>query len=245
MTSLSVITVFKIGQLFELENTVSSVRSQTVPPHEHILVVSGVNNPVDFEIKFANNFTKLIINKDLSIYNAMNIGLARSTGDALIFLNGGDCFVDCTSIEKIIKNYVSGRCLAMRAVQVYADDFYVRPALRRLSDLKKWPNHQAFIAAGVPARQVKFDELKTISSDMEWMRGLIDRCGVKLNHEVISKFALGGISNMPTISTTKARLLEGGYFQAFLEFVKFIIRVLFGKKNYYRIVLSYKNDKSY
>lgn len=243
MIKLSVVTVFKFGDPKELDLTVSSVRSQTKRPYEHILIVSGVRDLEDFRRKYENSDTRIFMNQDKSLYHAMNLGLESCAGDAILYLNGGDCFAACDSIEEIEKLYIPGRCLALRAMQSYGNDIYIRPAMRRLSELSVWPSHQAFVAPIAAARAVKFDEQKTISSDMDWMRELIKLCGVETAGLVVAKFALGGISNLPSLESIRVHFYEDGLYQATLESIKFMIFIVFREKRYYQIILGYKSDK--
>ena len=81
--------------------TINSIISQTYANKE-IIVVDG--NSTDGTIKIINkmskNFSKIIIDKDRGIYDAMNKGIALAKGEWTIFLNSGDVFKDINVLKK-------------------------------------------------------------------------------------------------------------------------------------------------
>jgi glycosyltransferase involved in cell wall biosynthesis len=240
---LSVVTVFKFGDTAELDSTVTSVRRQNVRPYEHIIVISGAQDPGQTECRYKNEYTRLIINRDRSLYNGMNLGMSAASGDAIIFINGGDELIGDYAIEALISRVPNSRCLAFRAIQYYKNDGYVRPSIARIGDLRTHPSHQAFVAPLAIARQIPFNEAKSISADSDWMRKLIALCGVDIDESVLSRFSLGGISNRPTPRTVKLRFRESGLRRGLLEGLKMCARYLLGERRYYRVLLSYKCDR--
>lgn len=246
MIKLSIVTVFKLGKMADLELTVASVRRQNLKPYRHVIVVSGVKNCYANNVQLLKNEdTVLIINQDRSLYQAMNIGLERATGDAVIFLNGGDEFYGDDAIEKINSKYQFGRCLAMRSAQCYGHDIYIRPSLARLADLAKYPSHQAFIAPLPAAKRVMFNEFRAISADYYWMKELADTYGCDISEAVLVRFALGGMSNYPTLKTVKQRFTESGTYRSALESLKVVARLLLGDRLYYSFLLNRKSDKEF
>lgn len=243
MMKLSVVTVFKFGDAAQLDATVTSVRRQNVRPHEHILVISGANDADQTEWHYKNEYTKVIVNGDRSLYNAMNLGMNAASGDAILFINGGDELIGDCAIETLAQRFSLGRCLAFRALQYYKNDGYIRPSMTRIAELSSYPSHQAFVAPLPAAKRVPFNEAKFISSDYDWMRKLIAMSGVDIDGSVLSKFALGGTSNRPTLHTVNLRFREAGVRRGLLESLKLGARYLLGDRLYYRALLSYKCDR--
>lgn len=242
MIKLSIVTVFKFGEIGDLERTMASVQKQKHKPYQHTIVISGVQDFNEITHGQNKNYEEFIVNKDRSIYDAMNIGLENSKGDAVIFLNGGDEFYSNRAIEIISSSYRSGLCLAMRTIQHYDGDIYVRPSSSRMEDLSRYPSHQAFVAPLPIAKCIHFNESKIISADYYWMKELVEHCGIVISDEILSVFALGGISNYPTLKTVKLRLCESGLRRSFIEFIKLLGRLTLGNRNYYRALLQYKTD---
>lgn len=242
---LSVVTVFKLGKLETvetLERTIISVQHQSIQPHEHILIVSGVEDESPFMAYRNAERISLLINIDNSIYNAMNIGLRLATGNSVLFLNGGDEFFDSNSIKKIQKLYRQGNCIAFRTAQIYDGDIYVRPSLKRMKEFHIGPPHQAFVAPLPFAKGVKFDETKRITADRKWMLEVMGGTKTTLSEEILSKFYLGGISNFPSLRKIKIYYQEKSSKCVLIETIKLIIMLTLGPKKYYKILLSYKSD---
>lgn len=100
---ISVITIV-YNDRYNIEKTIKSVESQTERNNIEYIVVDGASNDGTSDIiKSLNTIDIYICEKDTGIYNAMNKGLQRATGDYVIFMNSGDCFSDCDVISKIIK----------------------------------------------------------------------------------------------------------------------------------------------
>jgi len=87
----------------KIRETIESVCAQTYQGIEY-LIMDGASTDGTYEIaqKYLI-FKKLKIyrEKDFGIYNAMNRGIARASGDYIIFLNAGDTFYDKYVLEKI------------------------------------------------------------------------------------------------------------------------------------------------
>ena len=240
---LSIITIFKMGSLSDLKATVSSVKLQNAHNYEHIIVASSIVDEVGFEHEFKDGNTKIVLNKDHSLYDAMNIGLHMSCGDAVIFLNAGDEFNDSDSIRLVTTHFTGNRCLAFRTIQYYGNDYYVRPSIARMSNLMTYPGHQGFVAPLPIAKKCTFNYVKyPISADSVWMGQLINLCGIDISSKVLSKFPLGGISNNPSIKSIRVKNNEFGIIQAGFEFIKYLLLKCIGHKNYYRIIYYVKYD---
>jgi glycosyltransferase involved in cell wall biosynthesis len=100
--TISIITVNK-NNLNGLIKTFESVTSQDIDIYEYI-IVDGFSN--DGSIEYLNNISssshlKIIIEKDLGIYDAMNKAINIAKGDFIIFMNSGDCFADNSTLKAI------------------------------------------------------------------------------------------------------------------------------------------------
>src|ERR1044072_8154433 len=100
MTRVSVITInFNDGK--GLERTIHSVLSQTRPAFEFI-VIDGGSKDESLEVinRHRDKITHWISEKDSGIYDAQNKGIAKASGEYLLFMNSGDCFYDDTVLKK-------------------------------------------------------------------------------------------------------------------------------------------------
>lgn len=98
---ISIITINyndKVG----LQKTFNSVFSQTFKDFEY-LVIDGKSNDgsVEFIEQNKHKINYWISEKDNGVYQALNKGIRKATGDYLIFMNGGDEFYDENVLDKI------------------------------------------------------------------------------------------------------------------------------------------------
>lgn len=87
-----------------LERTCKSVLNQTFKDYEWIIIDGGSTNPATIATlkKFQNHTTYFVSEPDEGLYNAMNKGIAQAKGEWCIFMNGGDCFHENETLQKMI-----------------------------------------------------------------------------------------------------------------------------------------------
>lgn len=102
---VSIITVCYNAQ-DTIEKTIKSVVSQTYKDIEY-LVIDGLSqdNTTSIINKYATDISYFVSEKDYGIYNAMNKGIQRSTGDILYFLNANDYLFDNNVIEDVVNHF--------------------------------------------------------------------------------------------------------------------------------------------
>ena len=99
---LSVITVVKNDEK-NIENTIKSIISQKNIDLEYIVIDGfSTDNTLSIVKKYSKFISKIISEKDLGIYDAMNKGINIVNGDIVVFCNSGDFFYE-NSLEKVIK----------------------------------------------------------------------------------------------------------------------------------------------
>lgn len=78
-----------------IERTLKSVDNQSFRDYEH-LVLDGASTDGTQSIvgKYSNGLRSLYSEPDNGIYDAMNKGMSKASGEYLIFLNAGDAFHD-------------------------------------------------------------------------------------------------------------------------------------------------------
>lgn len=90
MPKLSVITI-NYNNLTGLQKTMHSVFQQTFKDYEFIIIDGGsTDGSKELMETHAHKLTYCVSEKDNGIYNAMNKGIAKSSGKYLLFLNSGD-----------------------------------------------------------------------------------------------------------------------------------------------------------
>ena len=117
---LSIITI-NYNNLEGLKRTYESVVSQTCQDFEWIIIDGGsTDGSKEFIEEHQAQFTYWCSEPDKGVYNAMNKGIAKATGEYLNFMNSGDCFYD----EHTLKNVFSQELVADL---VYGDWIRVYP----------------------------------------------------------------------------------------------------------------------
>lgn len=99
---LTIITI-NYNNAAGLQKTMQSVARQAVPPWQYI-VVDGASTDGSQDVMRQHAklpYITLISEPDSGIYNAMNKGIRLATGDYCLFLNSGDCLVDCNVLLRL------------------------------------------------------------------------------------------------------------------------------------------------
>lgn len=199
---ISVITVVYNAAAL-LESTIKSVLAQTYSNIEYILIDGGsIDGTMEIIKKYHKQIALTLSEKDNGIYDAMNKGLKKASGDFVLFLNAGDELFSNDTIEKIFSGsedadvYYGNTAIVNKSGIVVGD--------RRLSPPEKlnWKSlrfgmcvsHQSFIA-----RRLLCDFYNTdykVSADIDWVINVLKQSEKTVNTRLyISKFLEGGVSN--------------------------------------------------
>lgn len=103
MFKLTIITINR-NNAIGLRRTIQSVINQTSSVFEYI-VIDGASTDDSVEIikEYSDRITYWVSEPDNGIYNAMNKGILKATGEYLLFLNSGDELNNAEVIENILK----------------------------------------------------------------------------------------------------------------------------------------------
>jgi glycosyltransferase involved in cell wall biosynthesis len=90
MKIISIVTINR-NNAAELKRTIESVE-RFAPESSEYIVIDGASTDGSLEaIRSSKRINAWTSEPDTGIYNAINKGIARATGDYLLFLNSGDC----------------------------------------------------------------------------------------------------------------------------------------------------------
>ena len=205
---VSIITV-AYNCVHTLEDTIKSVLSQTYSNIEYIIIDGGsTDNTLDVIKQYESLFLgrlHWVSEKDDGIYDAMNKGISRATGDIVGFLNSDDYFTSNGVVEKIIQNFSD------EIDALYGDVHFIRDgnpdkciryySSKRFS--KKWlrfgfmPAHPSFYCRkSVYEKGGLYKTDYKIGSDFEMMVRLFYRYGLKAKYIPLDfvTMRVGGVS---------------------------------------------------
>ena len=241
---LLVVTVHK-GPIKDLIKTLKSIDAQIIQPKHSLVIASNI---FLHEIKkYKKKSRTFILNKDKSIYSAMNIALKHNTikNISVIFLNSGDLFYDRRSVYNIDKYLKLNRPIVGMQVLHWSNNYF---HTRKSYFIQ--PNylpHGAFICTErifgrFSRKNLFFDEKHIIDADGLWMKNIVklSDSGVVKIRKNISVHELGGVSTTPSLSSIN-HYRKISFFAFMKELSKFILKLLIINKSiYYRIIYSLK-----
>lgn len=204
---LSIITVVRNGE-DHIEECIKSILSQKNVDLEYIVVDGGSKDGTTAIIeKYRGCIDRLIFDKDSGIYEALNIGIAASTGEAIGFLHSDDFYQHPHVLSTVCEKF-----LESGAEAVYGDLVYIgrndpekivrvwRPGKFEFKKMRAgWslPHPTFFVRKEIYEKYGSYNEHLKISADYEMNIRLLFRNNVKVEYipEVLVRMRMGGVSN--------------------------------------------------
>ena len=231
---LAVITIHK-GDIKNLIKTINSIDKQLVFPDLHLILIHH-STSVDIKIKKKKN-RKILISKDRSLYQAMNIALKKTFNYSVIFINSGDELSNKRSIKKIISKLSTNKCLIFKTKILHGKTQFI-PRTSYFMNENYMP-HPSFIRPPViKNKKILMNEKYKIAADGLWMKQNISIFGKKKFPDVITNFYTGGLSTNPSLRSIKLQI-EFSYKEGLKELIKFILSKIFREK-YFQIIYVWK-----
>lgn len=194
---ISVITI-NYNDKTGLQKTIESVLRQSRELFEYI-VIDGASNDGSADVlkEYSDRLDYWVSEKDTGIYNAMNKGIAKATGDYCIFMNSGDVFYNENVIENVLP-YLDGTAIINGDTAYPSGRYDVSPDDVSLSFfMSSTIIHQSTFIRTDLLKNNNYDEKYRIVSDWKfWIEELIVK-GVtyKSIHLPISVFDENGIGS--------------------------------------------------
>jgi len=193
---------------------------QTESPYEY-LIIDGASTDDTIEIaqKYKEEFQKkrikyhILSEKDDGIYDAMNKGIAKATGDFIAFLNSDDWY-EPDAIQTVLKNYEEHpfdmAYGSIRYVGKKGAILIKNSRKDRLVSSRNW-NHPSTFAKKVLYAENPFDKDLKIYSDFEWFIKMRKRhllIHILPKGKPITNFTIGGTSTGNTFQSMLKRSKE-------------------------------------
>lgn len=190
-----------------ITSNLSSIKEQTHPFIEHIIIDGASNDNTLAIIKDQSPSAKIFSEKDNGIYDAMNKGIALATGDIIGILNSDDLYMNNSIIEKVVKLFEQENCDAVYGDLIYVDANDTSKIKRRWKAgsfikndfLYGWmpPHPTFFVKKEVYEKYGKFNLSVFTAADYELMLRFVYKYGIKVAYlqEIMVKMRTGGASN--------------------------------------------------
>lgn len=190
-----------------IADTLRTVDAQTWPDIEHWVIDGGSRDETLRIVDQHRQPWRLVLSEaDKGIYDAMNKGIARATGDYVGFLNADDMFESDHAVAAIAARAAEGADL------VYGDLVYVSATdTRRV--IRHWrsgsfepgqlsrgwmpPHPTVYIRKGLLQQLGGFDTSLKVAADYDLMMRCLVRKQATATHvpEVLVRMRAGGLSN--------------------------------------------------
>ena len=175
---LSIITI-NYNNLEGLKRTYESVVSQTCQDFEWIIIDGGsTDGSKEFIEEHQDKFAYWCSEPDKGVYNAMNKGIAKATGEYLNFMNSGDCFYDEHTLEKVFSQELMADLVYGDWIRVYPDhEEYKAAPPKAFYATVFFDNvcHQAmFVKANVLRNKGYDDDMHILADWKRWIEMSLD-----------------------------------------------------------------------
>lgn len=196
-----------------IRETLASVLAQTHPAIE-LIVIDGASTDGTVAILEEHRATAgrrgidiLVSEPDTGIYDAMNKGLARATGEVIGFVNAGDLLMTPETIAQVVDAFQRSHADAVYGDIIMVDEHDIHKVHRtwlsgtyhRANFRRGWmpPHVGTFIRKSVYDRYGHFNTQLRIGADYEILLRFLYKHEVPTVHlrAVLVRFRLGGMSN--------------------------------------------------
>ncbi|WP_437920146.1 glycosyltransferase family 2 protein [Sphingobacterium sp. LRF_L2] len=201
MSKISIITIV-YNNIRDIEFTIQSVVKQTYRNVEYIIIDGlSTDGTLDVIKKYSEHIDLLISEKDNGIYDAMNKGLAKATGEYVLFLNSGDELYEATTLEKIFSGeedadiYYGETKLVDEHRQILGDRRHKTPEHFNWRSFRYGMNicHQAIYIKR--SLTVPYDTSYKLSADIDWVIKAAKKSSHIVNvNDYVAKYLVGGMS---------------------------------------------------
>lgn len=245
---LSVITIV-YNNVRDIERTLLSVLNQSYTNIEYI-VVDGASSDgtIDILKKYEYRLSKLIIEKDKGIYDAMNKGLALASGDYVLFMNSGDEIYATDTVAKVFATAADAD-IYYGETEMYNEQWQSLGRRRhRAPEHFSWKSFRLGMSVSHQAIYIRrsltapYDLQYQLSSDIDWVIKAAKKARKIVRVQgYVAKYLVGGMSKKRHQQSLKER------FQIFSKHYGFLPNllnhgVIAVKLAYYYILHRKTND---
>ena len=242
MIKISIITIVFNNQAC-IKNCLKSVLSQSYPNIEHIVIDgSSTDGTLDKIEPYKSKLGCFISEKDSGLYNALNKGIKKATGDIIGILHSDDVFYSSDTISKIVTSFQNSDADLIYANGMYVDKedaslvkriYKAKPFRKRYLNFGWIPLHTTiFVKQEVFDEYDLYDENYSIASDYDISLRWFQNSAIKKHflNEWVVKMRLGGKSTTASLQKRKSKedleiIKKYNLFGSFTLFCKVIRKI--------------------
>ena len=213
---ISVVTVCR-NSAATIADTLQSVAAQVHPDIEHI-VIDGKSTDGTMAIvdRYRDTLAVVVSEPDGGIWDAMNKGLTKATGDVVGFLNADDAFAATDALSLVAAAFADPAVDSCHADLVYVDAHDTDRVVRYWKSKayvgglfrKGWmPAHPTFyVRRAIYGKFGGFDPRFRLQADFELTMRLLEVHGIRSAYipRILVRMRMGGVSN-----NSLANILKG------------------------------------
>jgi len=209
---ISIITIV-YNNVRDIEHTILSVLNQTYDNIEYIIIDgASTDGTLDVINKYRGSIDVIVSEKDKGIYDAMNKGLSKATGDYVLFLNSGDELYDNSTIQTVVErgnnaDIIYGETkLVDEERRIVGDRRHKAPSTFDWKSFRYGMNvcHQAIYIKRNIAEP--YDLQYKLSADIDWViRAAKKAKTAQYVHCYVARYLVGGMSQKRHRQSLKER----------------------------------------
>ncbi|NID08784.1 glycosyltransferase family 2 protein [Fibrivirga algicola] len=214
--TVSIITVVYNGAE-TIAEAIESVLAQTYPSIEYIIVDGASTDGTQAIVeRYGDRISQFISEPDQGLYDAMNKGIQRATGDVIGILNADDLYRHTDIINRIVALFEQHEADAVYGDLVYAQRhapdkvtrYWQAGTYKPGAFLRGWmpPHPTFFVRASVYRQHGYFTTSLRSAADYELMLRFVHKHQIRVAYlnEVVVVMRLGGVSNSSLINRLRA-----------------------------------------
>lgn len=219
---ISIITI-NYNNAEGVKATLDSVAAQTCYEFEHIIIDGGsTDGSVDIIKDYVRNVEGVLCNvywvseKDKGIYDAMNKGVKKASGDYLYFLNSGDCLASPTILQEVVSLLDGTDCIIGRVNKTSNGQIVGQTPLLSEKDLSLYNmylqgiNHQSVLIKRELLIQIPYDTTVRMGADWKFFVQTIvlDGASTKFVDMMFANYDVFGVSaNVKAVIEERSTIL--------------------------------------
>lgn len=237
---LPLITIVTVvyNDVYHIENTMLSVINQTYPNIQYIIIDGGsTDGTVDVIKKYEDKISYWVSEPDKGIYDAMNKGLEKVTGEWVNFMNSGDSFFCNKTLNQLFEQEIP-----LTTGVVFGDTYTKKGLLKMIPFIKNKSRkkikdmgicHQSIFVKTKMAKMLKFRMIYKVAADYDMIKRCYDSgCGFYYVPVPVSVYDMNGFSRHHALQQLKevAIICEGyGTFEYYLKYIEKFIKITIRK----------------